>query len=58
MINQYGDSVITYVVEMGRMNDSTARITREIEAKCDYIAVEIAERMTTDYKAFHVYKSL
>lgn len=58
MINQYGDSVITYVVEMGRMNDSKPRITREVTAKCDYIAVEIAERMAQDYKAFNVYKSL
>lgn len=56
MINQFGDCVFTYVVEMGRKNDSQPRLTRKIDAKCDYMAVEIAERMTPGYIAFKVYR--
>ena len=55
-INQFGDYVSEYVVEMGRRNDATPRITREIEAKCDYMAAEIAERTTPGYIAFNVYQ--
>ena len=56
MFNQYGDYVTTYIVEMGRANDTSPRITREIDAKCDYMAVEIAERTTPNYIAFDVYR--
>lgn len=55
MINQFGDSIRTYIVELGRRNDTVPRTTREITAKCDYMAVEIAERMT-GYIAFNVYR--
>ena len=48
--------IVTYIVEMGRPNDTKARITREINAKCDYMAAEIAERMTPNYIAFNVYR--
>ena len=54
-INQFGDYVTDYVVEMGRPNDTKARITRYVTAKCDYMAVNIAERTTKGYIAFKVY---
>lgn len=54
-INSYGDYVTEYTVEMGRRNDTKPRIVREITAKCDYMAAEIAERMTHGYIAFNVY---
>ena len=56
MINQFGDCVTVYTVEMGRTNDIRPRITKEIEAKCDYMAAEIAERTTPGYIVFDVYR--
>lgn len=56
MVNMFGDSVGDYIVEMGRPNDTRPRITREITAKCDYMATAAAERMTPGYIAFRVYK--
>lgn len=56
MINNFGDSVETYIVELGRCNDTKARITREIESKCDYMAAAAAERLTPGYIAFKVYR--
>lgn len=55
MLNQFGDSVRTYIVKMGHPNDTRPRITREIDAKCDYIAAEIAEKATPGYIALEVY---
>lgn len=55
-VNQFGDYVTTYTVEMGRQNDLKPRIVREVEAKCDYMASAIAERMTPGYIAFKVYE--
>lgn len=57
MLNQFGDSVARYTVELGRQNDTRPRITCEIEAKCDYMAAEIAERITPGYIAFTVYRT-
>lgn len=56
MINQFGDYVTNYIVEMGRVNDADPRIIKEVTAKCDYMAVEIAERTTPGYVAFNVYE--
>ena len=55
-INQFGDYVTEYVVEMGRQNDTVPRIVRTFEAKCDYMAIGIAERMIPGYIAFAVYQ--
>ena len=54
-INSNGDYVTEYIVEMGRRNDTSPRITREVPAKCDYMAAETAERLTPGYIAFNVY---
>lgn len=54
--NQFGDWVANYVVEMGRPNDSKPRIVRYVEAKCDYMAADIAEKTTKGYIAFKVYR--
>lgn len=54
-INQFGDYVTDYIVEMGRPNDTKTRITRYVTAKCDYMAVNIAERTTNGYIALRVY---
>lgn len=54
-INQFGDYVTDYIVEMGRPNDTRPRLTRCIAAKCDYMAVNIAEKNTKGYIAFKVY---
>ena len=50
-----GDWVCDYIVEMGHANDIHPRFTREITAKCDFLAVEIAERTTPGYVALKVY---
>lgn len=55
-INQFGDYVNDYIVEMGRTNDTWARIVRVVTAKCDYMAAEIAEKSTPGYVAFNVYR--
>ena len=55
-INQFGDYVTDYVVEMGRPNDTVPRIVRTVEAKCSYMAAGIAEKTTTGYIAFDVYE--
>lgn len=54
-VNQFGDYVTDYVVELGRRNDIQPRITRTITAKCDYMAAEAAERGAPGYIAFSVY---
>ena len=54
-INQFGDYVTEYIVELGRRNDTRPRITRTATAKCDYMAAEIAERGAPGYIAFNVY---
>ena len=56
MIDMYGDSVARYIVEMGRKNDLQPRLTREVNAKCDYMAAAQAERLTPGYIAFRVYQ--
>lgn len=56
MINQFGDYVTNYIIEMGRVNDTKPRTIKEVTAKCDYMAVEIAERTTPGYVAFNVYE--
>lgn len=53
-INQFGDWVRDYIVEMGHPSDSRPTLTREITAKCEYLAVESAERTTPGYVAFNV----
>ena len=54
-IDRNGDFITEYIVELGRPNDTKSRLIREVDAKCDYMAVEIAERTTPGYIAFHVY---
>ena len=56
MLNQFGDCVAAYIVEMGRMNDTMPRIIREVVDKCDYMAAARAERLTPGYIALHVYQ--
>ena len=54
-IDIFGDYVREYKVELGRVNDSCPRIVREVTAKCDYLAAEIAEIGLPGYIAFYVY---
>ena len=55
-IDNFGDYVTEYIVEMGKPNATKANITREVTAKCDYMAVDKAEKMTPGYIAFSVYR--